>query len=86
LRIVAKPIKMLAVFDEKGVPSPLRFQVKKNENWRIVKVDKIVSSETIRPSGMEALVFCCQSEIKGVLKKYEIVFRVKPHLWELYRI
>jgi len=86
MRIVAKPIKMIAVFDEKGIPTPLRFQVMKNGGWIPVKVDQVFSTETIRPSGMEALVYNCQSEIKGALKQYEIVFRIKPHKWELYKV
>ena len=85
MRIVAKPIKIIAAFDEKGEPTPLKFQVNKNGNWRLVKVDQVLSSETIKPSGMEALVYSCQSEIKGTFKKYEIVFRIKPHKWELYK-
>ena len=86
MKIVAKPIKMIAYFDEKGVPSPLRFRVEENGIWQTVNVDNVVSNEQIRPAGMEAIVFLCQSEIGGSLKQYEVIYRIKPHQWELYKI
>ena len=86
MKILARPIKMIAVFDETGAPTPLRFKVEEDGVWRLVKVDKVVSSEAVRPAGMDALVFRCQSEIRGALKQYELVYRIKPHQWELYKI
>ena len=86
MKVIAKPVQMIAAFDEKGVPSPLRFRIEEDGARHIVKVDKIVSTESIRPAGMDAFVFRCQSEIRGVMKQYELVYRVKPHHWELYKI
>ena len=86
MKILAKPVQMIAVFDEKGIPVPLRFKVDENGAAHVINVDKIVSSETIRPAGMDAFVFRCQSEIRGALNQYELIFRVKPHQWELYKI
>jgi hypothetical protein len=86
VKIVAKPIEMIAVFDKKGTPKPLRFQIEEDGVLHTVKVDKIVSSESIRPAGMEALVFRCQSVISGIQKQYELIYRIKPHQWELYKI
>jgi len=86
VKILAKPVKMIAAFDEKGVPTPLRFRVEEDGAPYVVKVDKVVSTETIRPAGMDAYVFRCQSEIRGVLKQYELIYRVKPHQWELYKV
>jgi len=77
---------MIAVFDENGLPKPIRFSIDDNDERQTIKVDHIVSTNAIRPNGMDALVFLCQSEIQGLLKQYEIVYRVKPHQWELYKI
>ena len=86
MKILAKPVKMVAAFDEKGIPVPLRFKVEEEGVWQLVKVDKIISTEAVRPAGMDALVFRCQSEIQGILKQYELIYRVKPHQWELYKM
>ena len=77
---------MIAVFDEKGFPNPLRFRVEENGIWQTISVGNVVSMEQIRPAGMEAIVFLCQSEIGGLLKQYEVIYRIKPHQWELYKI
>ena len=86
MKIVARPVQMIAVFDAKGTPTPLRFKIEEDGVQNVVNVDKIISTETIKPAGMDAFVFRCQSEIRGVLKQYELIFRVKPHQWELYKI
>jgi hypothetical protein len=86
VKILAKPVQMIAVFDEQGVRTPLRFRTDEDGASYVVRVDKVVSTETIRPAGMDAFVFYCQSEIRGVIKQYELIYRVKPHQWELYKI
>jgi len=86
VKILAKPIKMIAAFDENGVPVPIRFKVEENGVWSLIKIDKIISTEATRPAGMDTLVFRCQSEIHGVLRQYELAYRIKPHQWELYKM
>lgn len=86
MKVVAKPVRMIAAFDEKGAPEPIRFKIEEYGFPVVVKVGKVIGKETIRPSGMEAIVFRCQSEMCGSIKHYELIFRVKPHQWELYRI
>ena len=86
MKVLAKPVYMIAVFDDKGFPTPLRFKIEENEIPRVIKVDNVISVETIKPAGMDAYVFRCQSEIRGILKQYELIYRVKPHQWELYKI
>jgi len=86
VKILAKPVQMIAVFDEKGVPTPLRFKVEEDGVPYVVKVDKVVSFETVRPAGMDTYIFRCRSEIRGIMKQYELAYRVKPHQWELYKI
>jgi len=86
VKILAKPVKMIAVFDENGAPTPLRFKIEEDGAWRTVKVDRVISAEAVRPAGMDALVFRCQSELRGTLRQYELAYRIKPHLWELYKL
>jgi len=86
VKIVAMPVRMIADFDEKGVPTPLRFKLEEDGAPCVVKVDKVISCESVRPAGMAAYVFRCQSEIRGLLKQYELIYRIGPHQWELYKI
>ena len=86
MKILAKPVKMIAAFDENGAPVPLRFKIEEDGVWRVVKIDHIISTEAVRPAGMDALIFRCQSEVSGTLRQYEVAYRIKPHLWELYKV
>ena len=86
MKIIAKPVKMIAAFDENGVPTPLRFMLEEDGVRRVVKVDHVVSTEAVRPAGMDALVFRCQSEMRDMIRQYELVYRIKPHQWELYKM
>ena len=87
MKVVAKPIKMIVAFDESGIPTPLKFKIEDaDSDCRVIKVDKIISSESIKPAGMESIVFLCQSEVQNVMRRYEIIYRVKSHQWELYKI
>ena len=87
MKIVAKPVKMIAAFDESGIPTPLKFKVEESDSeYSVVKVDKIISTESIKPAGMDSIVFLCQSEMLGLVKRYELIYRVKSHQWELYKI
>ena len=86
MKILAKPIKVIAAFDEKGALIPRRFKIEEEGLWRLINVDKIISTESVRPAGMDALVFLCQSEIRGALRQYELIYRIKAHQWELYKM
>ena len=87
MKVIAKPVNMIAAFDERGFPTPLRFKIEESDSqYRVVKVDKIISTESIKPAGMESIVFLCQSEVENIMKRYELIYRVKAHQWELYKI
>jgi hypothetical protein len=86
VKIIARPIRIIALFDEKGAPTPLRFQIEEEGERKVVKVDQVVSAEAIRPAGMDALVFRCQSGVRDTLIQYELIYRVKTHTWELYKM
>ena len=87
MKVIAKPVNMIAAFDESGIPTPLKFKIQEaNSEYRVIKVDKIISSESIKPAGMDSIVFLCQSEVQNVMKRYELIYRVKSHQWELYKI
>ena len=86
MKILAKPVKMIAAFDEKGVPVPLRFKIEEDGAWSIIKIDKIIDTRAVRPAGMDALIFLCQSEIRDTLRQYELIYRIKTHQWELYKM
>ena len=87
MKILAKEIQMLAVFDKNGKVEPIRFKLVSNSDEELViKIGKITSVTETKRAGISSIIYCCQSEIDGFLKTYEIKFRINEHKWELYKI
>ncbi|MFT5875547.1 MAG: hypothetical protein ACI8WT_004540 [Clostridium sp.] len=87
VKIVAKQIEMVAWFDKKGVPKPVRFRIQnEDESYRVIKIDKVVTMDKEKLAGNEMLVFKCQSIIEGVMSIFEIKYELKTCKWILYKI
>lgn len=76
MKIVAKPIDMVAWFDAKGVAHPIKFRMMGAEGNVVIKVDRIITREFEKLAGSSMLVYKCQSVINGVEKVYELKFEM----------
>lgn len=87
MKVVAKPIEMVAWFTVDGVPNPVRFRIKdENEPWVVIKVEKIITRNLEKYAGNERLVFLCQSIINGLEKTYELKYERSTCKWILFKI
>ena len=87
MKVIAKPIEMVAWFTAEGIPNPVRFRIKEeNHPWIIIKVDRIVTRSLEKYAGNEMLVFRCQSIIDGVEKVYELKYEKSSCKWILFKI
>jgi hypothetical protein len=87
LKVVAKQIEMVAWFNIKGMPKPVRFRIEnEDESYRVIKIDKVVTMDKEKLAGNEMLVFKCQSLIDGVLKMFEIKYELRTCKWILFKI
>jgi len=87
MKILAKEIEMIAVFDRGGSIEPRRFRVEEPEGEEItIPVGKIVSVTEERKAGAKSLIFLCQGSISGLERQYEIKYRIEDHRWELYKM
>ena len=87
MKIIAKQIDMLAVFERDGTVRPQRFRlVGDDETVRTVKVEQVITTTEARTGGIKAILFSCQSSIGNVMKRYELRYCVEEHRWELFKI
>lgn len=89
MKIVAKPIDAVVLFEGEKIPRPHRFRCRwdgENEEPATVKVDYIFETERVNLVGAPAILYRCQSQINGVMKPYELRYLVKECRWELYKI
>lgn len=85
MKVVAKPIDMVAWFDSDGI-HPSRFKIKGKEGDVVVKIEKIIKKDSERLAGNPMVVFTCESEINGQLKPYEIKYEINTMKWILFKI
>ncbi|HHY14300.1 MAG TPA: hypothetical protein GX526_06660 [Thermoanaerobacterales bacterium] len=87
MKILMKPIEMIAYFKEEGIPKPIRFRTSSaNGLHRVIKVDKIITKTQEKLAGNNMYVFRCQSCINGMEKMYELKYELSTCKWFLFKI
>lgn len=87
MKILMKPVDMIAYFTKDGIPYPLRYKV----DWEdcentTIKVNKILWHEEENLAGNKMIVFSCQSTINGLEKRYELKYELESCKWFLFKI
>ena len=88
MKIVAKPVKTIVVFERDGsFPVPYKFKIEDEEGSVVaVKVKYIHSTYKSRIAGVESIFYECQSVICGAEKRYELKYIPARNQWQLYKI
>lgn len=87
LKVLAKPIEMVAWFTEGGNPNPVRFRIKnEDETYTVICVDKIIYRQLEKYAGNNMLVFRCQSFINGIQRVFEIKYEISTCKWILFKM
>lgn len=87
MKVVAKPIEVISVMDIKGVITPLRLRIiRDDESLQVIKVDKVISRKQEKLAGNFMTVFTCKSLIENVEKIYEIKYELGTCKWILFKI
>lgn len=87
MKVIAKPIQMLAWFNEDGQPNPIRFRItNEDESFTVIKVDKVLFKDIEKLAGNNMLIFRCQSLINGMEKIFELKYELRTCKWMLFKI
>lgn len=86
MKVVAKPIDMIAVFSKEGIPTPVRFKYCDDETAMVIKVDRVIIREAEKLAGNNMVVFRCQSTIDNIQKVYELKYELSTCKWILFKI
>lgn len=87
MKLIAKPIDVIAWFDTKGIPHPIRLRVSNiNEKYEVINIDRIITQNKERFAGNEMILFKCQSIINSKEILYELKFELETCKWMLYKI
>lgn len=87
MRVVAKQIEVVSWFTQDGIPNPFKFRLKDDKKqWKTYKIEQIIDKDIERLAGNRIYVFICQSEIEGILRKFEIKFELDTCKWILFKM
>ena len=86
MKVVMKPVDMVAWFTSQGDLRPVRFRFLQEGEYKTVKVDRVVEEEEQKQAGIRLKVYRCQSVIKETEKVYELAYEVNTCKWHLYKI
>ncbi|MGG7143449.1 hypothetical protein ACQPVP_08280 [Clostridium nigeriense] len=84
MKVVAKPIQMIAWFNKDGSINPIRFKVEEDGD-KVIKVDRVLKTERERLAGNIMEKFTCSSVIDGIEKLYEIKYDSNTYKWILFK-
>jgi hypothetical protein len=85
MKVVAKEIEVICHFSKQGI-TPLKFKMQEKDNYKVIKVDKVISKTSEKLCGNIALIFDCQSVIDGIEKLYQLKYIVEDMKWLLFKI
>ena len=66
MKIVARPIDVIATFQKGAYPVPFKFRLEEEDGRRHdLKVDKVIETEKRKLAGIESVIYTCQSVSDG---------------------
>lgn len=87
MKVIAKPIEMVAWFDKTGKTHPVRFRIENEDGiYRTIVIGKILKINLEKLAGNHMQVFTCRSNISGKDTIYEIKFELNTSRWILFKI
>ncbi len=86
MKIVMKPIDMIAWFTPEGVPRPIKYRLMEEEQSYTIRVDRVMERSEEKLAGNRMLVYRCQSIIRGREQVYELKYELSTCKWFLYKM
>jgi len=87
MKVIAKPIEMVAHTNEKGEIRPYRFRVKfDDETEQVIKVDKVIFKQMEKLAGNPMILYKCQSLDGDEVRYFDLKYELNTCRWILFRI
>lgn len=87
MKVIAKPIEMLAWFTSDGVPHPVKFKItNKDETESIIKINRIMNTSEERLAGNRMIIYNCLGDVEDKERPFEIKFELGTCKWILFKV
>lgn len=87
MKVLMKPIEVLAWFKEESFPVPLRFRIDGEDKSKIViRIDKVLFQEEEKLGGNRMMIYRCQGLVQNLNKIFEIKYDIGTCRWFLFKM
>ncbi|OWZ84430.1 hypothetical protein [Natranaerobius trueperi] len=87
MKIIMKPIEMIAWFTDNDIPKPLRYRISTKEGSKqVIRIEKIISVEEEKLAGNKMFVYTCQSTIRNQTRVFELKYELSTCKWYLSKM
>ncbi|NLY77556.1 MAG: hypothetical protein GX080_05650 [Tissierellia bacterium] len=87
MKILMKPIEIIAWFNSKEKPIPLKYRIlDENNTYKVIKVDRVIFSQEEKLAGNRMILYRCESTISNFRVIYELKYEIDTCKWFLYKI
>lgn len=87
LKVVAKPIEVVAWFTKEGIPEPVQFKItNKDETESVIKIDRIIKRSQENLAGNKMLIYLCQGLVANKERQFEVKLEFNTCKWMLFKI
>ena len=82
MKVISKPIEIVAYFDIDGSIKPIKFRIEESETYKVIKIEKVISTQWED----KMLIFKCSSTIGDREIIFEIKYDTEKLTWVLWKI
>lgn len=87
MKVLMKSIEMIAWFNDKDYPIPLRFRLdSENKERTVIRVGRIFSQDEEKLGGNRMVIYRCEGVIADVQKPFELKYEISTCRWFLFKM
>ncbi len=87
MKVLMKPIEMIAWFSEDKHPIPLRYRIDSEDGDKVViKIDRILYSQDEKLVGNKIISYQCEGQVNNLHKVFQIKYDISSCKWYVYSL
>lgn len=87
MKVLMKPVEMIAWFNDKDYPVPLRFRLDSEDKVRtVIRIGRIISHEEEKLGGNRMVVYRCEGIIGEQQSPFELKYEISTCRWFLFKM
>ena len=86
MKVIDKPVAVLALFSKQGIPKPLIFSITEEDEMHEIKNIKVIRMYDCKINKKKVTIYSCYAVINNIKRNFELRFYPADISWVLYKI